>query len=261
VDLALWDLAGKAAGKSAAELARGGPAPTHLPAYVSGLAGEWNEARVQAARPAWEQGFHTYKLFHDRTREELFDLIDRLRAAYGETIEIAVDALWRLDSEDAVAFGKALDRRRILWLECPFYPEDLESHRRLAESIETPLALGESYRTRHEIARFLDARIVKFVQPDLGRVGITESLALAEAAASAGATVVPHVSTACGPQIAAALQFAAAAENCSLVEYNPRVLEWANQFVEHPIEMDAAGYRVPSAPGLGVGAVTPPAMG
>src|SRR5690606_12343512 len=130
--------------------------------------------------------------------------------AFGPGIRIAVDALWRLDSEDAVDFGKQLDRRSILWLECPLYPEDLDAHRRLAEAIETPLALGESYRTRYEVGRFLDARIVKFLQPDLGRVGMTESLSLAKAAAAVDAVVVPHVSTACGPQIAAALCFAAA---------------------------------------------------
>ena len=108
-----------------------------------------------------------------------------------------------------------------------------------------------------EAGRFLEAGIVKFLQPDLGRVGLTESLALARAAAAVGATVVPHVSTACGPQIAAALHLAAAAESCNLVEYNPRVLEWANRFVEKPIEIEAAGYVVPNAPGLGLGAVSP----
>ena len=261
VDLALWDLAGKAAGKPAAELASGASVGEHLPAYVSGLSGESNEDRVQSARPAWEQGFRKYKLFYDRTGHDLFDLIDRLRACYGETIEIAVDALWRLDSEDAVAFGRALDKRRILWLECPFYPEGLEAHVALAKAIETPLALGESYRTSHEVDPFLEAGVVKFLQPDLGRVGITESFALATAAARAGVAVVPHVSTACGPQIAAALHLAAAAGNCDLVEYNPRVLEWANQFSEYPIVIENAGYRLPSAPGLGIGAVTPPPMG
>jgi galactonate dehydratase len=259
VDLALWDLAGKIVGKPAAALASSSP-KTHLPAYVSGLAGETNAIRVEAARATWDQGYCTYKLFYDRTRDDLFDLIDRLQAAY-DGIQIAVDALWRLDSEDAVAFGKALDRRRVLWLECPLYPEDAEAHRRLADSIETPLALGESYRTRYELSRFLEAGLFGYLQPDLGRVGITESLAWAQAASSVGAVVVPHVSTACGPQVAAALQLAAAADNCNLVEYNPRVLEWANQFIERPIEMRGAGYSVPSAPGLGLGAVTPPPMG
>jgi galactonate dehydratase len=261
VDLALWDLAGKAAGQSAAGLAAEAATRSHLPAYVSGLAGETNALRVDAAHKTWDRGFRIYKLFYDRGREDLFDLIDRLQEAFGDAIRIAVDALWRLDSEDAVAFGKELDRRGILWLECPFYPEDLDVHRRLAGSIETPLALGESYRTRHEVARFLEARVIKFLQPDLGRVGITESLALAQAAASAGAAIVPHVSTACGPQIAAALCFAAAAPNCNLVEYNPLVLEWANRFIEHPIEMHGPGYRVPVSPGLGIGAVTVPPMG
>ncbi len=261
VDLALWDLAGKAAGKPAAELAAPGRLPARLPAYVSGLSGETNALRVEAARPSWERGFRAYKLFYDRSRDDLLDLINRLRGTFGPEMRIAVDALWRLDSEDAVAFGRELDRRDVLWLECPFYPENLAAHRSLAEAIATPLALGESYRTRHEIEPFLEAGVVGFLQPDLGRVGITESLALAETAASSGVAVVPHVSTACGPQIAAALHFAAAAESCNLVEYNPRVLEWANRFCERSIEIDGSGYLLPDAPGLGVGAVSLPPMG
>ena len=77
-------------------------------------------------------------------------------------------------------------------------------------------------------------------------------------AAAAGASVVPHVSTACGPQIAAALTLAAAVPNCDLVEYNPRVLDWANRFVDSPIAVSGAAYVVPSGPGLGLGAVHPP---
>ena len=62
---------------------------------------------------------------------------------------------------------------------------------------------------------------------------------------------MPHVSIAMGPQVAAALHFAAAVEKCPLVEYNPRVLEIANRFLLNPIELAGGAYSVPTAPGLG----------
>ena len=180
VDLALWDLAGKACGRSVGELL--GPAePKRLvPAYLSGLRGADNEERLEFAREAWNLGFRTFKLFHDRTDEELFDLIDRMRRSLGAGASIAVDALWRLDAATAVEFGHKLDDRSALWLECPLPPESPDAHAKLASEIRTPLALGESYRSRWELAPFLGRGCVRWLQPDLGRFGITEASALAK---------------------------------------------------------------------------------
>ncbi|MCZ6770599.1 MAG: mandelate racemase/muconate lactonizing enzyme family protein [Proteobacteria bacterium] len=252
VDLALWDLAGKSRGESVARLLRGDDVRQKLPAYLSGLRGERNKDRVISAEGYWEQGFRVFKLFHDRTTEELFDLIDRLRAKFGGYIRIAVDALWRLGDEDMIEFGKALDDRAALWLECPLLPEHVGTHERLAKSIKTPLAIGESYRTHFEIEPFLKRKVIGWLQPDLGRSGITESLRWAERARNSAVSLVPHVSIALGPQIAAALQLAAATPECPLVEYNPRVLEVANHFLQEPLSLDGAAYQLPERPGLGI---------
>jgi L-alanine-DL-glutamate epimerase-like enolase superfamily enzyme len=63
---------------------------------------------------------------------------------------------------------------------------------------------------------------------------------------------VPHVSIALGPQIAAAVHFAAAVPNCPMLEFNPNVVETANRYLETPLRMDGAAYVVPEGPGLGV---------
>ena len=252
VDLALWDLAGKIHEVPAANLISESGVRTELPAYLSGLAGAANEERVEAAREYWSQGFRIFKLFYDRSEEELFDLIDRLQAAFGSELDIAVDALWRLTEDTATEFGRTLDQRRILWLECPLPPEELELHRALSSDIETPIALGESYRTRYELGPFFQAGVIGWLQPDLGRAGITESLVLAAEARRMGIRVVPHVSIALGPQIAAALHFAAAVPECPLVEFNPKVLEMANCLLGEPITVRGAAYELPRGPGLGV---------
>ena len=93
---------------------------------------------------------------------------------------------------------------------------------------------------------------MKIVQPDLGRTGITEALNIARAAEAQGLTVIPHVSIALGPQLAAAIHFAASIPNCPMLEFNPNVLKMANSFLEEPIRMEGTNYVVPDAPGLGV---------
>jgi galactonate dehydratase len=70
-----------------------------------------------------------------------------------------------------------------MWLEAPLPPEDPTAHQKLAAKIRTNLALGESYRTVHEILPFLrDEAAAGILQPDLGRSGITEGLRIAELA-------------------------------------------------------------------------------
>jgi galactonate dehydratase len=250
VDLALWDLAGQMRQQPVSALIAGAGTRNRVPAYLSGLPSGSFADRCRFARDYQAQGFGCFKIFHEAAEGELFQLLDELRNALGVSAQLAVDALWRLDDQRAAAFGRQLDRRHAVWLECPFMPEEAEAHVRLAESIHTPLAAGESYRTRNEIAPLLPA--LRFVQPDLGRTGITEGLRIATMAAGANAAVLPHVSIALGPQIAAAVHFAAALENAPLLEFNPSVLKVANRFLESPLRMEDAHWQVPEGPGLGI---------
>jgi len=251
VDMALWDLAGKVARKPVCRLLCDDPRQ-QITAYLSGLTGDDNAKRVEQAAEAWTQGFRTFKLFFDRTEEDLFDLIDRLQDHLGAAARIAVDALWRLDQSTAMRFGRKLDERNVLWLEAPLPPELVHDHAALAAEIQTPLALGESYRTRHELRPFIERGLVAWLQPDLGRCGLTEACEWGRHASQNDLKTVPHISIAHGPQIAAALHFAAAAPSCPLAEYNPNVFTVANQFLREPLALTGAAYRVPDAPGLGV---------
>ncbi len=248
IDLALWDLAGKLAGQPVCQLVTP-HASDVVPAYLSGVAGDSTTARVAFAKQHFQRGIRLFKLYFESDWAALIKLIDALQAELGAEAHFAVDALWHLKS---TADAKQLDSRAVAWLECPWMPEETAAHRKLARSIRTPLALGESYRTLRELAPYLDSKAIGWVQPDLGRSGFTESLRIAAAAAKAGVAAVPHLSIALGPQIAAAIHFAVAAENCNLCEYNPRVLETANRFLKQPIIFTGSGYGVPSGAGWGI---------
>jgi D-galactarolactone cycloisomerase len=242
VDIALWDLAGKLAGKPVCELLSATPKRL-IPAYLSGTSGSTPEARAAFAARYAEEGLTLVKLYYESEWRDLLAVADALPSG----MRFAVDALWHMPPREAVDMAVDLDARAARWLECPLYPEELEAHRALAEAMTTPLAIGESYRTLREVAPFLP--FTKVLQPDLGRCGITGSRQIARAF---GGEVVPHLSIAMGPQIAAALHFAAATENCELCEFNPNVLDTANAFLAEPLVREGAHYKTPSMPGLGI---------
>ena len=251
VDIALWDLAGRMAGKPVGAILSTNAPKARVPCYLSGLAGRTSQESVERARQAWNAGFRTFKLFHGRTDAELFELVQRLRGELGPDAGIAVDALWRLDPATAHEFGSKLDALGCLWLECPLQPELVEEHAALGRRINTPIALGESYRSRFEMAPFLASGCVGWLQPDLGRWGITEAAELVREAGGR-CQVVPHISIAMGPQIAAALHLAAAFDSVKLAEYNPSVFSVSNQFLASPMHMEGASYQIPDGPGLGI---------
>jgi D-galactarolactone cycloisomerase len=251
VDLALWDLAGKKANKPVCELLSPGSWKARVPAYLSGVSGSSGDEQVAFAERYFDQGIGAVKLYYGSDWEALLSLARRLQPR----AEVAVDALWHLPPDKAIDYGRRLDELNALWLECPLMPEEIEAHTQLARSIRTPLAIGESYRTRYELKPFLDRQIAGFLQPDLGRSGLTESRKIAQEGESRGLKIVPHLSIAFPPQVAAAVHFAAATGNCSLCEFNPTVLEVANQFTSEPLKCESGYWFVPENPGLGIDVV------
>jgi D-galactarolactone cycloisomerase len=243
IDLALWDLAGRMEGKTVSELIGG--TRSQVQAYLSGLPG----GDPENVRPFADAGFGHVKIFHQGDVAGLLRSCD----AVGKMVNgVAVDALWRLTPKSAVELAPELKARNAMWLEAPLAPESAREHGALARAIETPIAIGESYRTVFELGPFFEEQAMRIVQPDLGRTGITEGLRIARAADARGLTVIPHVSIAMGPQLAAAIHFAASVPNCPMLEFNPSVVEMANRYLESPLRMEGAKYQVPNGPGLGV---------
>jgi galactonate dehydratase len=223
-----------------------------VPCYLSGLSGPDIEQRAEFARRHFARGVTAVKIFHDSGSTELLSQIDALHAALGSGTRIAVDALWRLELPADAPLLEELSRRDLYWLECPFVPDQFEPHRQLRRDFDIPLALGESYRTKQELEPFLREGLIRYAQPDLGRSGLTETLRIAASAADRGIEIVPHVSIAFGPQIAAAIHASAAIANCHICEYNPTVFDVSNRYLVEPLVQKEACYSVPETPGLGI---------
>jgi D-galactarolactone cycloisomerase len=244
VDLALWDLAAQIHGLPLRELIAGGATRNEMPAYVSGVPGAGMEAKMAFVDARLAEGFRVFKLYFESDWQELLGLLDAIQGRHAEA-KVAVDALWHLPAGRELRCAQELAERRVLWLECPLVPEDVDAHARLVEESGVRLALGESYRTRYEAKPFFEREILSYWQPDLGRCGISETLVLAKMAARAGVAIVPHVSIALPPQLQAAVETAAALGNCPMCEYNPSVVEMANRFAgDSPFRLAGGAYQL-----------------
>ncbi len=251
IDMALWDIKGKALGARVCDLL-GGPFVNDLPAYISGLSGVDQAARIAQAAEYQQRGFNAFKLFMDGEPEDALSLLDGLRERLGAKAELMVDALWRLEQAEAARFGGKLDARKATWFEAPLKPEDVNGHGRLARSVETAIAIGECWRTRWEMRPFFEAGAVEVFQPDIGRTGVTEGMKLCALAELHNAPVAFHVSIGLGVQIAAALHVATSIPNLMFVECNPKVWQVAEELLTNSLPVGAGVVGVPSGAGLGV---------
>lgn len=251
IDMALWDIKGRALHAPVCELL-GGAVTEALPTYISGLSGAGQSERIAQAQQFQERGFNAFKIFMDAQPAATLALLAGLREALGNETRLMVDALWRLTASEAVALGAELDARGATWLEAPLAPEDVTGHARLAAQIKTAVAVGESYRTRWEMKPFFDAGAVEVFQPDIGRTGITEGMKLIAMADTHHTPVALHVSIGLGVQIAAALHVAAAIPHLMFVEYNPQVYQVAERLLKAALPIGAGTLGVPQGSGLGV---------
>ncbi|MFD6697580.1 MULTISPECIES: mandelate racemase/muconate lactonizing enzyme family protein [unclassified Microbacterium] len=251
VDIALWDLWGHATGLSVSELA-GGRFAEILPTYVSGIRGNDDAERVDKATAFVEAGVRRIKLHLGTDIGTDLATYDAIRAVHPE-LELALDAHWTYRLGEAKALGRELDDRRAWFFEAPLAPEDVEGHRDLAASLATPIAIGEAMRSRFEFTDWLARRAVGLTQPDIGRTGITEGLAIAAVADAFHAQVAPHHSAAFGIAMAAGVHVAASATSLLAFEYQPFTLPVANLILSTPLEVRPdGGFIVPTGPGLGV---------
>ncbi|MBL8381941.1 MAG: mandelate racemase/muconate lactonizing enzyme family protein [Burkholderiales bacterium] len=201
LDIALWDIAGKAAGKSLAALVGGAPRRS-VPAYASLL--RYADAGLVAthAARAVAAGFAAIKL-HEIDEA----VIAAARAAVPAAVPLMFDVNCPWAPDEALSICSRLAAHRPHWVEEPvFPPEDFASLRRIRDAARVPLAAGENWCTAVQFAQALDARAVDIVQPSVTKVGgVTEFLRVLDLAREHGVRVAPH-SPYFGPGALATLQ-------------------------------------------------------
>jgi L-alanine-DL-glutamate epimerase-like enolase superfamily enzyme len=244
IDLALWDLKGKAANLPLYKLLGG--ARESSPVYAGDAGWTWMTPPeiLEAAQTYLVQGFSGIKIHLDGTDPEKdAGRIQRVRDELGEDHWLGVDAHQRYDFSTALAMGRFLDEEiGADWFEEPLSCEDVEGHARLANKLEVPIALGESLYHVDEFARYLEQDAVAVLQPDVTRLGgITPFLRVAALAEQYHQPIAPHLM----PEVA--VHLACGLPQVTMVEYMP----WFFPLWKEPPQI-LKGKLVPSSrPGLG----------
>lgn len=256
IDIALWDLAGKAAGLPVWRLL-GGVGRPRVQAYASSI--NWaDDARVEAeVNRALSQGFTQIKVKIGRPVEEAIRRVRFIRGLVPESVLLGCDANWIYDADDALRVGKAMADCGYWFLEEPVPPGDHAGYRRLAGHLPIRLAAGESDFTAADSAELVRDHVLGLIQPDVARSGgITETWRIAEHAAAHGVAYAPHIGWSGSVCAAASLHLAAAAESFRTFECmvfdNPLRQDLSTPLVGDVAVLKDSMLEVPTAPGLGV---------
>jgi D-galactarolactone cycloisomerase len=267
VDIALWDLIGKATGQPLYKLWGGSEAEVLV--YASTIRLSTPDRAASLAAELLDEGWKAVKLrLHHETLEEDVRTAEAVRAEVGDRMEIMADAnqaqsagAWqpgvRWDLGRAVATARELERLRCCWLEEPLprYAFDLLGE--LNRLVELPIAGGENNRGLHEFRWMLERGVYDILQPDsLVSDGITELRKIGALAEAFGKRVVPHHGGGAIGTIAH-LHLVAAWSHAPYVEllHEPPIGRYRHRFAifQDPPRVDATGHvSLPEGPGLGV---------
>ena len=265
LEAALWDLAGKAAAKTVAELLGG--QLEGLPAYASTGEQRSPDERAESAVQLREEGFRALKLRIDRTKlGEGLAAVEAVREAVSDSMEIMVDLNqgWRmpgdirpaLDFDTVSSVAARLRELDVFWLEEPLPRDDVKGYAALRQNGGLRIAGGEMARTTAELEAFEAADALDVYQPDaVLSVGLLRERELAERVTARGHSFTPHTWTN-GIGLLANLHLTAGVGGGPYLEYPYDPPGWTPErrdfMLAEPIRVDSEGFvTVPARPGLG----------
>jgi L-alanine-DL-glutamate epimerase-like enolase superfamily enzyme len=254
IDMALWDIRGKAANMPLYELLGG--TRRRIRAYAGGISLGYQpkESLGEEAQEYVKRGYQAVKLrLGDNARVDI-ERVLHVRQVLGDDVEILTDANAVYTMADVRRVLPALADARAGWLEEPFACNDFASYREAAKITPlVPLAAGENHYTRFEFAQMLEAGAVQVWQPDLSKCGgITEGVRIAAIASAWRIPINPH-SSATGINHAATLHFMAATENAGYFEACVSKFNPFRDMFGPTFEIGADGcVEPPSRPGIGL---------
>ena len=167
LDLALWDIRGKAVGWPLYKLLGG--SSRAIPTYAGGISLGFlpTDQLVDEVQALRERGYRAVKLRFGDTVERDLERLGAVRKAFGMDIEIMVDANTNYTLDQARRVSPTLADHQVLWFEEPFAPHDHRNFRSACDFLSTPLAAGENHYTRFEFNRLIEDGSIAIFQPDL----------------------------------------------------------------------------------------------
>jgi L-alanine-DL-glutamate epimerase-like enolase superfamily enzyme len=216
------------------------------------LWGNTIEETARVAREFVDLGFQAVKFgfgpIGDRLDRDIA-MVSAARAILGEKNDLMVDVGRRWSLERAIEGCFELARFGVAWVEEPLHPDDLDGYARLTSTVPVPIAAAETETTLAGFKAFLDAG-VEVIQPDLGRVGLSQGMKIARLARESGARCIPHC-FGTGVNTAASIHWMAAVGG-DLCEYPMRTNPLCRDLVVGCPPLVDGFVRPSDRPGLGV---------
>jgi len=253
IDMALWDLAGKASGRPVSELL-GGARVSELPVYASEVMPEEPDEVRRIAERAVAGGYTALKFGWGPLGREL-DHDERLIRAARDVL--GPDRSLMIDGGQVYTFKRAAELLRrvedvgLYWFEEPFAPDDYESYRRLSDVASVRIAAGEADATITPFRDLVERGHVDVLQPDMARCGFTVARQIADLARDRRVEVVPHCFST-GILVTASLHFASTLDRPTFSEYSVAGSPLASGLLAEPLAFSAGRLAVPTGPGLGI---------
>ena len=263
VEMACWDIVGKALGQPVWRLF-GGKVRDRIKAYANGwyTVERTPEEFHAAARRVVERGYQALKFdpfgpgrheLDHAERVRAVALVEAVRDAVGPEVEVLVEMHGRFAPHEAVRVARLLEPYQPSWLEEPVPPENLKALAKVAKKTTLPIATGERIHDRIEFRELFESQAADIIQPDIGHLGgILETRKLAAAAETHYVLVAPH-NVGGAVLTAANLHLAACTPNFKIQEH---FNDFADEEVKHAApglpEVVDGHFALPAAPGLGV---------
>ena len=271
IEMALWDLCGKAIGLPIHALL-GGATRDRITPYASlqpaGHSYEhYRDALVESALKAKALGFRAIKsevtmngpYAHGGMHESWdrhTDVVAAVRKAVGPEMTLMIDVqyLWQ-DAASCLSIVKDWAEFDIYFLETPVWSDNVHEMAKLAAEAPMKIAFGEWLATRYEFEELIEIGKVDVVQPDIGRVGgIGEAKIVCDMAKARDKIIVPHCWKT-GVSISATAHLAFVTNHCSFIEYLPANLcveTLRRELVHEELALENGTIPLPTKPGLGV---------
>ena len=254
IDMALWDIRGKAVGWPLYRLFGGSSRP--IPAYAGGvsLGDQEPGSLVEEVGALVEAGYRAVKLRVGDSRDRDLERVAAVRKTFDDDLTILVDANTGYSIEDTRQMIPQFESYSVGWLEEPFPAHERRSYALAAGYGNLPLAAGENCYTRFEFSSVIQDGIIQILQPDLSKTGgPTEAMRIAAMASAHRLPIHPHTSIT-GLNMAATIHFLAAIDNSGYFEADVSQDNlFRDKLVGQPYTLDADGCVKPiDKPGIGL---------
>ncbi|MEU7000012.1 mandelate racemase/muconate lactonizing enzyme family protein [Nonomuraea sp. NPDC046570] len=262
VDVALWDIRGKALGVPVYDLL-GGRVRDHVPAYTH-LGDDYHDRErfLDKARALAGQGWRHLRFAVPHAADGVLDqrasmragieLFHQMRAAVGDEVELILDVHTRLDPPEALTLCREIEAARPYFVEDPLRGEGLDSYRMLRSRTAVPLAAGEQFGSKWEFQRLVEGDLIDYARVDVGvAAGLTEAKKIAAMCEAHYIKLATH--NPLGPVTAASsLHLNLACPNVAVQEHQAQPEPAIDAlFTARPV-IRAGRVELPELPGLGV---------